>query len=81
MEQELKLLINDKTKKLIFHCDAVDIKRLKQIALHNEFTPNALLLEGVRYILSKYENKKKNSKNPINACNIQVESIIFSSGN
>ena len=28
MEQELELLIDDKTKKMIFRCDATDIKRL-----------------------------------------------------
>jgi hypothetical protein len=59
MEHELELLIDDKTKKLIFRCDATDIKRLKQIALDNDTTLNALLLEGVRYILNKYENNKK----------------------
>ena len=58
MEQELELLIDDKIKKLIFRCDASNVKRLKQIALDNDTTLNALLLEGVRYILNKYENKK-----------------------
>ena len=60
MEKELELLVDDKIKKLIFRCDASNVKRLKQIALDNETTLNALLLEGVRYILNKYENKKKN---------------------
>ena len=59
MEQELELLVDDKIKKLIFRCDASNVKRLKQIALDNDTTLNALLLEGVRYILNKYENKKK----------------------
>lgn len=60
MEKELELLVDNKIKKLIFRCDASNVKRLKQIALDNETTLNALLLEGVRYILNKYENKKKN---------------------
>jgi len=30
-----------------------------QIALDNDTILNALLLEGVRYILNKYENNKK----------------------
>ena len=60
MEQELELLVDDKIKKLIFRCDASNVKRLKQIALDNDTTLNALLLEGVRYILNKYEKKKKN---------------------
>ena len=60
MEKELELLVDNKIKKLIFRCDASNVKRLKQIALDNETTLNALILEGVRYILNKYENKKKN---------------------
>jgi hypothetical protein len=60
MEKELELLVDNKIKKLIFRCDASNVKRLKQIALDNDTTLNALLLEGVRYILNKYENKKKN---------------------
>ena len=60
MEKELELLVDNKIKKLIFRCDASNVKRLEQIALDNDTTLNALLLEGVRYILNKYENKKKN---------------------
>jgi len=59
MKQDLEILIDANSKKLVFRCDAPDIKRLKQIALDNDTTLNALLLEGVRYILHKYESKKK----------------------
>jgi len=31
MEQELELLVDDKTKKLIFLCDAIDVTSLKQL--------------------------------------------------
>ena len=45
-------------KKVIFRCEATEVKRLKRIALENDMTLNALLLEGVRYIFKKYEEKK-----------------------
>jgi hypothetical protein len=59
MKQNLELLIDANSKKLVFRCDAPDIKRLKQIALDNDTTLNALLLEGMQYILQKYEGKHK----------------------
>jgi hypothetical protein len=52
-------LTDRSSKKLVFRCDAPDIKRLKQVALDNDMTLNALLLEGVKLVLQKYENKKK----------------------
>ena len=57
MKQNLILLIDANSKKLVFRCDAHDIKRLKQIALDNDTTLNALLLEGMQYILQKYEGR------------------------
>ena len=59
MKQNLELLIDANSKKLVFRCDAPDIKRLKRIALDNDTTLNALLLEGVNYILRKYEGKSQ----------------------
>jgi len=58
MKQELEILEDGNLKKLIFRCEASEVKRLKQIALDNDMTLNALLLEGVQHILDKYENKK-----------------------
>jgi len=55
MLQEIEILTDDTLKKLIFRCEASDVKRLKQIALDHDTTLNALLLEGVSYILKKYE--------------------------
>lgn len=59
MKQELELVVDDNIKKLIFRCEASEVKRLKQIALDNDTTLNALLLEGLIYILNKYEHKSK----------------------
>jgi len=47
------------SKKLVFRCDPPEIKRLKQIALDNDTTLNALLIEGVNLVLEKYEGKGK----------------------
>jgi len=47
------------SKKLVFRCDPPEIKRLKQIALDNDTTLNALLIEGVNLVLQKYEKGKK----------------------
>lgn len=58
MRQELEILTDRSSKKLVFRCDPPDIKRLKQVALDNDMTLNALLLEGVKLVLEKYENKK-----------------------
>ncbi len=59
MKQELEIVVDDNLKKLIFRCEASEVKRLKQIALDNDTTLNALLLEGLMYILNKYEHKSK----------------------
>ena len=58
MRQELEILTDRSSKKLVFRCDPPDIKRLKQVALDNDMTLNALLLEGVKFVLDKYESKK-----------------------
>ena len=58
-EIRIKIVTDRSSKKLVFRCDIPDIKKLKQITLDNDTTLNALLLEGIRYILNKYENKKK----------------------
>jgi hypothetical protein len=55
-EIRIKIVTDRSSKKLVFRCDIPGIKKLKQIALDNDTTLNALLLEGVRYILNKYEN-------------------------
>ena len=59
MKQELELMTDRSSKKLVFRCDAPDIKKLKQIALDNDMTLNALLIEGVKLIFQKYEGKNK----------------------
>lgn len=57
MLQEMEILTEDTLKKLIFMCEAADVKRLKQITLDNDTTLNVLLLEGVSYILKKYKRE------------------------
>ena len=60
MSQDLEILEDGTNlKKLIFRCEASDVKRLKHIAADYDLTLNALLLEGVRYVLNKYEGKSK----------------------
>jgi Antitoxin-like ribbon-helix-helix len=59
MRQELKSVTDRTSKKLVFRCDPPEIKRLKQIALDNDMTLNALLIEGVNLVLQKYESKTK----------------------
>ena len=59
MRQDLEVLTDRNSKKLVFRCDTPDIRRLKQIALDNETTLNALLIEGVKDLLKKYEVSKK----------------------
>lgn len=58
MNQDLEILEDESNlKKLIFRCEASEVKRLKHIAAEHDLTLNALLLEGMRYILNKYEGK------------------------
>jgi predicted HicB family RNase H-like nuclease len=60
MKQILQDILTDRnSKKMVFRIDPPDIKRLKQIALDNDMTLNALLLEGVKHIFQKYETKIK----------------------
>lgn len=60
MKLDLEILEDDSNlKKLIFRCEASEVKRLKRIALETDSTLNALLVEGVKYILNKYEGKNK----------------------
>lgn len=59
MRQDLETVTNRSSKKLVFRCDPPEIKKLKQIALDNDMTLNALLIEGVNLVLQKYEAKSK----------------------
>lgn len=59
MRQDLETVTDRSSKKLVFRCDPPEIKKLKQIALDNDMTLNALLIEGVNLVLQKYEAKGK----------------------
>lgn len=59
MNQELEIL---EDRKVIFRCDPVRVKQLKQIALDEDITLNSILLEAVDLVIEKRKKERPNKK-------------------